>query len=205
VPVVRFLGCNVRQYADRSTRRGVKLLIKPSKEAVRRLKARLRRAWLALRGQPVKAVIGRLNPIIRGWANYYRHVVSKQVFNSLDWWMWGRCVRHARWQHPHKSTGWLSARYWGRWHRQRNDRWVFGDSDTGAYLLKFAWTPIRRHVQVLGASSPDDPSFGATGRPDANAPGSSTGSRRGWPAGSGTCARCAATPCSTGRSCTSTI
>jgi RNA-directed DNA polymerase len=152
-----FLGCNVRQYADRSTRRGVKLLIKPSKEAVRRLKMRLRREWLALRGQPVKVVIGRLNPIIRGWANYYRHVVSKQVFNTLDWWMWGRCVRYARWQHPHKSTGWLSARYWGRWHRQRNDRWVFGDPDTRAYLLKFAWTPIRRHVQVLGASSPDDP------------------------------------------------
>lgn len=152
-----FLGCNVRQYADRSTRRGIKLLIKPSKEAVRRLKTRLRREWLALRGQPVKAVIGRLNPIIRGWANYYRHVVSKQVFNSLDWWMWGRCVRYARWQHPHKSTSWLSGRYWGRWQRQRNDRWVFGDPDTGAYLLKFAWTPIRRHVQVLGASSPDDP------------------------------------------------
>jgi hypothetical protein len=65
---------------------GVKLLIKPSKEAVRRLKARLRREWLALRGQPVRVVVGRLNPIIRGWANYYRHVVSKQVFNSLDWW-----------------------------------------------------------------------------------------------------------------------
>jgi len=38
-----------------------------------------------LRTAPVKEVVGKLNPILRGWANYHRHVVSSQVFNAIDW------------------------------------------------------------------------------------------------------------------------
>lgn len=48
-------------------------------------------------------------------------------------------------------------RYFGRLNRSRNDRWVFADKDTGAYLPKFAWTKIVRHVMVTGTASPDDP------------------------------------------------
>jgi hypothetical protein len=48
-------------------------------------------------------------------------------------------------------------RYFDRFNRPRNNRWVFGDKDTGAYLPKFAWTKIVRHVMVTGTASPDDP------------------------------------------------
>ena len=41
----------------------------------------------------------------------------------------------------------------------RNDRWVFGDKDTGAYLPKPAWTDIVRHTLVKGGASPDDPAL----------------------------------------------
>jgi RNA-directed DNA polymerase len=152
-----FLGYNVRLYRHPTTRRGYRLLIKPSKESIRKLRERLRCEWLALRGQSAHVVISRLNPIIRGWANYFRNAVSKRVFNSLDNWMWRRCIRYARHTHPRKGWAWLVRRYFGRFNRGRNDRWVFGDKNTGKYLLKFAWTPIRRHVQVRGTSSPDDP------------------------------------------------
>ena len=60
-----FLGFNVRRY------RG-KLLIKPSKAAVGRVRERLRTELRSLRGSNAQAVIKRLNPIIRGWAAYYR-------------------------------------------------------------------------------------------------------------------------------------
>ena len=72
-----FLGFNVRRY------RG-KLLIKPSKAAVRRHRERLAAEMLALRGSNAKAVIQRLNPIIRGWSAYYRTVVSSRAFASLE-------------------------------------------------------------------------------------------------------------------------
>ena len=64
-----FLGFNVRRF-------GGKLLIKPSKAAVRRLRKRLAAEMRTLRGANAEAVIGRLNPVITGWAAYYRGVVS---------------------------------------------------------------------------------------------------------------------------------
>jgi len=73
-----FLGVNVRRYP------GGKLLIKPSKAAVRRLRERLAAETRALRGANAMAVIARLSPITRGWAAYYRTAVSAEVFSALD-------------------------------------------------------------------------------------------------------------------------
>ena len=52
-----------------------------------------------------------------------------------------------------------SARYFGKFNKFRNDRWVFGDRDSSAYLVKFSWTAIDRHILVKGAASPDDPAL----------------------------------------------
>ncbi|MER6692927.1 hypothetical protein [Streptomyces minutiscleroticus] len=49
--------------------------------------------------------------------------------------------------------------YFGRFNTARQDRWVFGDRETGAYLVKFAWTKIIRHQLVKGTASPDDPAL----------------------------------------------
>jgi RNA-directed DNA polymerase len=57
-----------------------------------------------------------------------------------------------------KSRRWRMDRYFGRF-SARNNRWVFGDKDTGAYLPKFAWTKIVRHAMVTGTASPDDPAL----------------------------------------------
>ena len=149
---VDFLGFNVRRY------RG-KLLIKPSKAAVKRIKARLTTEMRALRGHNAREVIIRLNPVIRGWSAYYRHCVSSKVFDALDDHMWKLTYKWAMWSHPHKGKRWIVRRYFGRFVPSRRDRWVFGDRDSGAYLLKFAWTKITRHTLVKGWASPDDPAL----------------------------------------------
>jgi len=59
--------------------------------------------------------------------------------------------------HPKKPKDWRHCKYWGRFHLDRLDPWVFGDKHTGGYLLKFSWFPIERHTLVKGRSSPDDP------------------------------------------------
>jgi RNA-directed DNA polymerase len=51
----------------------------------------------------------------------------------------------------------LSAGVPRRFNKNRRDRWVFGDRNSGAYMHKFAWTNIVRHQMVKGAASPDDP------------------------------------------------
>jgi RNA-directed DNA polymerase len=149
---VDFLGFNIRRY------RG-KLLIKPSKAAVQRIRQRLSTEMRALRGANADAVLQRLNPIIRGWSAYYRHVVSSRTFNDLDSHMWRLTYKWAKYRHPHKSKRWITARYFGAFNLTRRDHWVFGDRETGAYMLKFVWTKIVRHTLVKGSASPDDPAL----------------------------------------------
>jgi RNA-directed DNA polymerase len=147
-----FLGFNVRRYSG-------KLLIKPSKAAVRRIRERLRGELRSLRGSNAQAVIKRLNPIIRGWAAYYRTQVSAEIFGSLDQHLWELTYKWARFSHANKPTRWVVDRYYDRFNKARQDRWVFGDRKSGAYLHKFSWTSIARHQMVMGAASPDDPAL----------------------------------------------
>jgi RNA-directed DNA polymerase len=148
-----FLGFNLRSYPNG------KLLIKPSSKAVRRLRERLATEMRALRGSNAMAVIVRLSPIVRGWAAYYRGVVSSRVFNTLDSYAWHLTYRWARRSHQGKPRKWVAARYFGRFNKFRSDRWVFGDRKTGAYLPKFSWTDIVRHTLVQKGASPDDPAL----------------------------------------------
>ena len=155
-----FLGFNIRHYrAPQTSRTGWKLLIKPSKEAIQHLREKLRDQWKKVQGANVRTVIGKLNPLIRGWANYVRPMVASETFHKLDTWMFTREDRYTRRMHPNKSKDWRRHKYWGQLHVDRADRWVFGDKQTGAYLLKFSWFPIQRHALVKGTSSPDDPSL----------------------------------------------
>ncbi len=152
-----FLGVTVRRY------RNGKLLIKPSTTAVKRLRKRLAAETCALRGSNAAAVIARLNPIIRGWAAYYRGVVSSAIFNALDNHVWKLTYKWAKHTHPNKPKTWIVRRYFGRFSKARSDRWIFGNragvDERGdvPHLVKFSWTDIVRHQMVAGAASPDDP------------------------------------------------
>jgi len=149
-----FLGFTVRRYHG-------KLLIKPSAAAQRRIRERLRTEMLALRGANAVAVLRKINPIVRGWSAYYRTVVSSEIFTALDNHMWTLAYKWAKHSHPNKPKHWICDKYFGRFNKTRKDRWVFGDRDSGAYLLKFSWTKIVRHQLVKGRSSPDDPTLGS--------------------------------------------
>lgn len=153
-----FLSFNIRHYpAPQTTRTGWKLLIKPSKEAVQTVQKKLKDMWSKGQGTRVRSVLTKLNPVIRGWANYFRTVVASETFHHLDNWMYFKAACYARKMHPNKSNAWRHQRYWGRLHLDRRDSWVFGDKQTGGYLLKFRWFPIERHTLVKGTASPDDP------------------------------------------------
>jgi RNA-directed DNA polymerase len=147
-----FLGFNVRRH-------GTKLLIKPSAGAVKRIRRRLSAEMLALRGSNAAAVISTINPIVRGWAAYYRGVVSTQTFHSLDRHLWRLTYKWALYSHNRRSKHRIINRYFGRFHPTRKDQWVFGNRETGGYMVRFAWTKIVRHDLVSGTASPDDPSL----------------------------------------------
>ena len=154
-----FLGFNVRRY-------GGKPLIKPSKAAVRRIRERLRTELRSLRGTNAQAVIKRLNPIIRGWAAYYRTQVSAEIFGALDNYLWKLTYKWAIFSHANKPTSWVFARYFGKFNKARQDRWVFGDRTSGAFMHNFAWTNIVRHRSSNTRRHPTTPRLPTTGPGD---------------------------------------
>jgi RNA-directed DNA polymerase len=148
-----FLGFNLRRYPNG------KLLIKPGATAIKRFRNRLAKEFRALRGSNVAAVLAKTVPIVRGWVAYYRTVVSARVFHALTEYLWKLTYKWACQSHPNKPKRWIVGRYFGKFNKFRNDRWVFGDRDTGAYLPKPAWTDIVRHTPVKGWASPGDPAL----------------------------------------------
>ncbi len=148
-----FLGVNARRYQNGT------LLTKPSAEAVTRLKRRLASDMRALRGSNTSAVLAKLVPITRGWAAYYRSVVSSKVLSCLVYYVWKLTHKWAKHNHGNKPTSWIVHQYFGKLNTFRNDRWMLGDRASGTYLPKFSWTPIVRHTMVKGRASPDDPTL----------------------------------------------
>jgi RNA-directed DNA polymerase len=92
-------------------RRGQRLRITPQSQKVQAL-LRDVRSWLK-HHQTVspEAVIPHLNPLIRGWAMYYHHVVSKHTFQKVDDHIWRASWRWAKRRHPRKSPRWIYRRY----------------------------------------------------------------------------------------------
>jgi RNA-directed DNA polymerase len=183
-----FLGFNVRRYRR-------KLLIKPSNAAIRRIRRRLRDELRSLHGSNASAVLKRLNPIIRGWAAYYRTQVSAVAFGKLDTYLWRLTWKWAKRSHSTKPAYWVFARYFGTFNKARQDRWVFGDRASGSYLHRFAWTNIVRHQIIKHRASPDDPEladYWAWRRHKAPLPINRTAMRL-YRAQDGCCANCKAT------------
>ena len=106
-----FLGFNSRHYpAPKTSRTGWKLLIKPSKESVQEMRTKLKGLWEKAHGTNAQTVLGKCNPVIRGWANYFRTAVAKEIFSSLDRWMFDKEDRYTRRMHPKKAKDWRQHR-----------------------------------------------------------------------------------------------
>jgi RNA-directed DNA polymerase len=148
-----YLGFNIRTYDN-------KLLIKPQKEKVLAFCEKIKAEVRKLNGATQEAVIMKLNPMLRGWANYYRHVVSKDTFNYVSHRVWNTLWNWAKRRHPLKNNQWIKNQYF---RRIKGQDWVFSCFIKGRKgeqklinLLDIASTPIRRFVKVKGDASPDD-------------------------------------------------
>jgi RNA-directed DNA polymerase len=154
-----FLGFNVRHYKDNNTQTGWKLLIKPSQKFLKKTREKIRKIFLEHHGKDAKTLLGKMNPIIRGIAAYTRIGISSKAHAGLDDYLYKRQVRYVNRMHPNKSQKWKKGKYWGKFNPSRKNKWVFGDKGTGAYMLKFSWFKIKRHVLVQKTNSPDDPTL----------------------------------------------
>lgn len=169
-----FLGWNVRQYKvgkkhtgknTHGQKLGFKTIIKPSDESIKRHYEKMVSVLDSMKGKSQEAIIGKLNPIIKGWTNYHSSVCSKETFSKLDKFLFSKLRRWTQSRHPNKTWKWCSEKYWhrGKVERSTGDRWVFStpsdvaNENTGKQeLWKHAWTPIVRHTKIKGTKSPYD-------------------------------------------------
>ena len=153
-----FLGFNVRKYNGT-------LLIKPSPKSQKRFTGKLHEVvFKKNKTVAQQKVIEELNPVLRGWGNYYSGVVSKTTFCKIDHILTNQLKRWSYRRHKNKSGKWIKDKYFIK---VGNRDWIFGfkykDSKKEAIfaLMKLADIPIRRHVKVKSQANPYDPTWDA--------------------------------------------
>ncbi|MBJ7412356.1 MAG: group II intron reverse transcriptase/maturase [Phenylobacterium sp.] len=151
-----FLGWNVRKYDG-------KLLIKPARKNVQAFMRKVRTTVKEAKTAKQETVIARLNPVIRGWANYHRNQVASETFGKVDHAIWKQLWQWACRRHPHKPLTWVKDRYFAT---KGSRRWVFGAEVTGddgatefVRLVKASDVPIRRHRKIRAEANPFDPAW----------------------------------------------
>ena len=164
-PGFNFLGFNVRQYpvgkyqsgsSTNGVALGFKTIISPSREKMKVHYNRVASIIETHRAAPQVALIRNLNPVIRGWANYYSTVVSGKAYSEQDNLMYQKLRAWAVHRHPNKLRKWVAKKYW---QTIGGDNWVFATAREGKnpmQLVKHSATPIVRHVKVKGDASPYD-------------------------------------------------
>jgi RNA-directed DNA polymerase len=137
-----FLGWNFRKY------NGV-LITKPSKKSILRITEKIRNVVRKAKAWSQQQLIATLNPIIVGWTNYHKHVVSKEVFTRMDYVIWGMLWHWAKRRHGNKGHKWIAQKYW---HKEGPRNWVFETNKN--QLMLFSGVKIRRHPRIRLEANP---------------------------------------------------
>jgi RNA-directed DNA polymerase len=130
-----FLGFTIQQFPVGKTHTGnntwgkplgFKTIISPSTEATQRHMVEIGKKMRKLRSASQEKLIGTLNPIIRGWANYYRTVVAAKTFSLCDHLTYQQLRRWAYRRHPTKGRQWIVRKYW---QMEPGASWIFQDQE----------------------------------------------------------------------------
>jgi len=155
-----FLGWNFRKYVPKSPYRKAKLLIKPSKKNVTAFYRKVGEIIKNSGALTQDALIGQLNPVLKGWAQYHSPVVAKQTFSKLDSLIFWRLWRWAKRRHSKKSADWIRKKYFRSIGGQN---WVFAYPYRNGKgerqfrrLYGLAETAIVRHKRLPGEYQPYD-------------------------------------------------
>ena len=139
-----FLGFNIRKYKNGKSEI---LLTKPSKENVKKVIKKLQMTFDSAyeKGSSIDTLIKTLNPIIRGWANYYRNFVAKDTFRYITDRMWKMTCGYLLRKYPNSNKKSIMRLHMTK---VRGDQWILYDKDTDNKLLKMSRIPIIRCIKV---------------------------------------------------------
>jgi RNA-directed DNA polymerase len=149
-----FLGQNPRKYKG-------KLLIRPSTNNVKSFLDKVKETIRKFTAMKTGDMIRPLNPMIRGWANYHRHIVASETFNKVDNQIYSYLWDWAKKRHQDKGKMWLARKYW----HIGPKAWTFAtveqtpEGKRRVELIGAEQINIRRHVKVRSDANPFDPKY----------------------------------------------
>ncbi len=163
-PGFDFLGFNIRQhktgkYTCGKSEKGLlgfKTIITPSKKAQKEHYKSLAEVIDQHKGKSQTSLIKTLNPIIRGWCNYYATVKSQKVFERIYHLTFWKLLKWGIKRHRNKGRKWIVNKYF---HKIGGRNWVFATKTEGSNLMRLLSHPdtkIIRYVKVKGDASPYD-------------------------------------------------
>ena len=148
-----FLGQHLRKH------RG-KCIIIPSHGAVKALLAKTRKIIKNGLDHSLWTLIEELNSVLRGWANYHRHICSKQTFSHVDSRIFEQLWKGVARKHGSKTKGWIRKKYF-RSIPSRNwsffaDRKTESGTRESIDLFHAVTTKIVRHTKIRSVANPYD-------------------------------------------------
>jgi len=149
-----FLGFNIRKFKKQ-------LLTKPSKKAQKNFCDKIRKVIKSNKGCRQESLIRMLNPMIKGWGNYYRYGATRDAFHHVDHQIFNALWQWAKRRHSKKGKHWIADKYW---HELRGKSWQFvsffhkpnGDEDSLSLVNLTESFHFLRYSQIKGSANPFD-------------------------------------------------
>lgn len=149
-----FLGFNIKLHVKGTQD---KLLITPSRDSMKKARARISETVKSCQGNNINTLIRKLNPVICGIGNYWRPMVAKRAFTKMDYHTFRLTWRFLKRLHPKKSTKWIKKHYYPYLHKNKGIRgWTLIDPESQRALKNMEDISIKRHIKIKFTNSPYD-------------------------------------------------
>ena len=136
-----FLGFHIQRKRKQGTQRRT-LYTYPSKTSLAEVKAKVRVLTQGNTNQTLANLLQRVNPVLRGWANYFRHGVSARTFDYLNSWSWWRVVNWLRHKHRRANWKWLRRHYLPGWRPTDGETTMFNPTAIPITRYRYRGTRI---------------------------------------------------------------
>jgi RNA-directed DNA polymerase len=144
-----FLGFNFRKYPNN------KVIVKPTKDGIKSFKSKIKEIFKKYNSSSLSMLISKLNPLLRGWANYYRFVNSKVIFGKIDTYIWRKSLNWMKRIHQRRQTLKYYKQYFKPFPNYQSD--VLSDGKQFVYRL--STLPLKEFIKIKSEANPYDTSF----------------------------------------------
>lgn len=131
------------------------MIVTPTKDGIKSFKSKIKEIFKKYNSSSLTMLITKLNPLLRGWANYYRFVNSKVIFSKLDSYIWRKSLNWMKRIHQRRETKKYYKQYFKPFPNYKSD--VL--SDGRQFVYRLSTLPLKEFIKIKSEANPYDTSF----------------------------------------------